>query len=535
MRESEYLLEMPVSYRRDYGQFFTPPEIARLMVEWLLRDNPRTVLDPAFGLGVFYDEMSRIDIARKIHFTGYEIDAQILTYLNYREDCPNLTIINHDYLEAEVGSFDAIVCNPPYMRFQKFLNRHDVLPQIEKKIGKRLAGYTNVASVFLVKALEELGADGKLAFIMPFEFFNTGYGKEVKRSLVEEHLLKQVIVFSNEKDIFPDATTTVCILLCKKDGKEDSIKITSINTECEISQIREIGDHYQHEILPTDLPCSKKWTPIISSLFSKKDTPAGFCKVSMYGAFMRGIATGANSFFALSKTRIEELKLGNHNLRRCITKSPQIKKAVFTEEDFYTLYSDNRPVHCLDVKQHDKPEVRDYIRHGEELGFQRRYLTKNRNPWYKIECRQPAPILFGVFSRGRLKVIRNYSSAINFTCFHSFYPNMFGEKYIDKLFTYFLSDSGQEIIKMNKRSYGNALDKLEPGDLNDCLCPNQEQLEMIEDWEAKKVIEMAKANEETAIRISNQLIDRIVNSSQRVQGCCEKTNPIVFLPPGTPS
>jgi len=517
MHESKYLLETPVSYRRDYGQFFTPPKIAHLMVEWVLRDSPKTILDPAFGLGVFYDEINRINTTQKIHFTGYEIDTRILKYLNSKTNHSNLSIINDDYLEADVGSFDAIICNPPYMRFQKFLNRHNVLPQIEKKIGKRLAGYTNIASVFLVKALNELRVNGTLAFIMPFEFFNTGYGKEVKRSLIEKHLLKQVIVFSNEKDIFPDATTTVCILLCKKDGKEDSIRITSISTEHEISQIKEIGDYYQHEILSTDLPYSKKWTPIISSLFYKKDIPSGFCKVSLYGAFMRGIATGANSFFALSKTRIEELKLDDHNLCRCITKSPQIKKTVFTEDDFYTLYNNNRPVHCLDVKEHDKPEVEDYIKHGETLGFHKRYLTKNRNPWYKIEHRQPAQILFGVFSRGRLKVIRNYSSAINFTCFHSFYPNMFGDKYIDKLFIYFLSDSGQEIIKMNKRSYGNALDKLEPGDLNDCLCPNQDQLEMIEDWEAKKIIEMAKHSEERAIKISNQLIDRIINSQHCIQ------------------
>jgi len=526
MHESKYISETPLNYRRDYGQFFTPPKIAHIMVEWVLKDSPVTILDPAFGLGVFYDEISKTNTTQKINFTGYEIDSRILTYFNSKANDSSLTIINNDYLEADAGSFDGIICNPPYMRFQKFLNRHNVLPKIEKKIGKRLAGYSNIASVFLVKALKELNPSGRLAFIMPFEFFNTGYGKEVKRSLIEEHLLKQVIIFSNEKDIFPDATTTICILLCKKDCKEDSIKITSISNKDEISQIREIDDFYQYEVRPTHLPYSKKWTPIIASLFYNKDIPSGFCKVSLYGTFMRGIATGANEFFALRKTKIEELKLDDYNLRKCITKSTQIKKAVFTEDDFYTLYNDNKPVHCLDVKDHNKPEVINYIRYGEKLGLHRRYLTKNRKPWYKIEYRQPAPILFGVFSRGRLKVIRNYSSAINFTCFHSFYPNMFGEKYIDKLFIYFLSNRGQEIIKMNKRSYGNTLDKLEPGDLNDCLCPNQEQLELVQDCESEKIIDMAKTNEEKAIRISNHLIDRIINAPNkkepkrgRLSGC----------------
>jgi adenine-specific DNA-methyltransferase len=137
-----------------------------------------------------------------------------------------------------------------------------------------------------------------------------------------------------------------------------------------------------------------------------------------------------------------------------------------------------------------------------------------KTPWYKIELRKPAPILLGVFNRDRLKVIRNFTTAINFTCFHSFYPNMFGKKLINKLFVYLLSDTGQKIIKINKRNYGDNLDKFEPGDLNDSLCPSQNQFAMIDDWEAEKVIDIAKKDENLAIQISNQLIERIINAKK---------------------
>jgi adenine-specific DNA-methyltransferase len=517
MRESKYISETPLSYRKDYGQFFTPPLIAHLMALWVMKDNPENILDPAFGLGVFYDEIKKINLNHKIRFTGYEIDKRILAYLNHDGNNSNLSIINDDYLEADIGVFDGIICNPPYMRFQKFLKRHNVLPKIEGKIGKKLVGYSNIASVFLVKALKELNFNGRLAFIMPFEFFNTGYGKEIKKCLLAENLLKQIVIFTNEKEVFADATTTVCILLCKKDGKDDSIKITLVENENDISKLSDISDFYQHEVIRYDLPHNKKWTPIISSLFSKQKIPDGFCKLSLYGAFKRGIATGANEFFALTKSKMEELKMDEDNVCKCITKSPQIKKAVFTEDDFNALYNDDKPVHCLDVKDHNAPSVVNYIKNGEQLGLHKRYLTKKREPWYKIEHRQPAPILFGVFNRGRLKVIRNYSTTINFTCFHSFYPNVFGGGSVNKLFIYLFSDRGQSIIKMNKRSYGNNLDKLEPGDLNDCLCPNQEQLLLIEDSEAERVIEVAKINEKLAIHISNDLVDRIINTQQSVR------------------
>jgi len=521
MHESDYIKHTPISHRKDYGQFFTPSSVARLMVQWVLNDNPTTVLDPAFGLGIFYDEVLKTKPSQQLQFIGYEIDKKIIGYLNSELNKSNLKINNCDYLEANAGSFDGIICNPPYMRFQNFLKRHSVLPKIEKQIGKKLVGYSNISSVFLLKALNELNDNGNLAFIMPFEFFNTGYGKEVKRSLLKNHLLKQIIIFSNEKEIFPDATTTVCVLLCKKNGKEEDIKITQIKAEDEISQLSNISNFYHTTIEPSNLPSNKKWTPILLSIFSEQTIPEDFVKLSLYGSFTRGIATGANDFFALTKTKIEKWKLDNGNICKCITKSPQIRKAVFTEYDFDILYNSDKPVYCLDVRDHESKRIRQYIDEGEKLKYHERYLTKVRSPWYKIERRKTAPILFGVFNRGRLKVIRNFTTAINFTCFHAFYPNMFGVHLIDKLFVYLLSDIGQEIIKANKRSYGNNLDKFEPGDLNDCFCPSQNQFNMIDNKDAESVIEIAKTDEKSAIQMSNNLIQRIINDAQRIRIDCE--------------
>jgi hypothetical protein len=212
------------------------------MVQWVLKDNPETVLDPAFGLGVFYDEAIKIPSGNQVHFIGYEIDRNIFEFLNPKGDSPYLRVINSDYLEAETEKFDGIICNPPYMRFQKFLKRHDILPKIEEKIGKKLIGYSNISSVFLVKSLRELKINGNLAYIMPFEFFNTGYGKEIKKSLLENHLLKQIIIFANEKEIFPEATTTVCVLLCKNDGKKETIKILQIKKSDEIKKRHDAVD-----------------------------------------------------------------------------------------------------------------------------------------------------------------------------------------------------------------------------------------------------------------------------------------------------
>ncbi|MGB5770601.1 MAG: N-6 DNA methylase, partial [Crocosphaera sp.] len=491
----------------------TPSIIAHIMAKWVTQNNPKTILDPAFGLGIFYEEISKINLENKWHFTGYEIDNNILSYLDNVKHNINLTIINKDYLESDISYFDAIICNPPYMRFQKFINRHNILPRIEKQIGKKLVGYSNIASIFLIKALQQLNTNGRLAFILPFEFFNTGYGKEIKRRLIENSLLKQIIIFANEKDIFPDATTTICILLCQNDRVSKEVKITNIKNNEYIKQISDISNHYHKKIDNFQLPYNKKWTPIILSLFSHQEIPDGFCKISEYGRFKRGIATGANDFFALNKTRIDELQIPENNISKCITKSQLIQKFIFTNDDFMCLSKQDKPVYCLDVKDSKNPAVISYLKLGEEMSYNERYLTKKRNPWYQLEKRETAPILCGVFNRGRLKVIRNFTTAINFTCYHGFYPNMLGQNLIDKLFIYLISDWGQDIIKMNKRSYGNNLDKFEPGDLNDSYCPNIQQFALINNREVDDIMQTAKTDEKLAILMSNQLLKKIISKS----------------------
>ena len=84
----------------------------------------------------------------------------------------------------------------------------------------------------------------------------------------------------------------------------------------------------------------------------------------------------------------------------------------------------------------------------------------------------PAPILFGVFSRNNFKIIRNYSSALTLTCYHGFYPNIFGKKSVDMLFLYLHSKVCYAILQKNTRIYGDNLKKFEPNDLNEILVPH---------------------------------------------------------------
>jgi len=464
----KYTATVGIDHRRSHGQFFTPFEVAAFMCRWVMANRSKDVYDPCFGLGAFFNAARTVD--PRVVFRGSEADARILGfYMENGKDEERLHVAHQDYLATWDQQHEAIVCNPPYMRFQLFNNREAVFACFLNRLNCRMSGYTNIASAFLMKSIAELRPCGRLAYIMPLEFLNTGYGEAVKARLLAAGLLKVLIRIDAEKDVFPDATTSVGIILVAKDGLDTPVKfysvtrISALNSLLEAPPIRELS---RQELRPND-----KWL----RHFDQRDSNfkiRHLVEIGTYGSFTRGIATGANEFFAMSISEANLRRLPRSSFIRCITKSAQVTRNVFREDDLDALESADAPILLLNLTGPVTGFHRDYLDNGEKQGVHQRYLTKVRNPWYKLERRNPAPLLFGVFSRERFKVIRNLSTAVNLTCYHGFYPNLFGSAVTDRLFLYFQSRAARRLLELNMRRYGGSLDKFEPNDLNRALAPS---------------------------------------------------------------
>ena len=463
--EHDYISKVGDNHRKSYGQYFTHPDIARFMVNWVLESGVDHIHDPGFGLGAFYHAVNR---KHQILFTATEIDRKIINYLEEKNSCFFNFIKNDDYLMSWGMKHGNIVCNPPYMRFQKFANRHSVSDLFQEKINLRLSGYTNVASVFLLKSLSELDGTGRLAYIMPIEFLNTGYGEIVKSKLIENRHLFAIIKIDCEKDVFPDAITSICIILYDSKRNFDELIFHTIK------KIGELTVHFDKGVSTTvsyaRLKANEKWAPYFQE--KKIVSTKNLVHLSSYGAFSRGIATGANEFFVLRPSDVQNKKILKDECLPCITKSSHIKNPVFDYRDFEQLAKADSPVFLFSAHTNHSDEAEQYIQYGQKNGFHERFLTKNRNPWYKTERRKPAPLLLGVFSRGGYKIILNRTNILNLTCFHGFQPNLFGTKYIKPLFLYLLSESGKKIVSLAMRNYGDSLDKFEPNDINQALVPS---------------------------------------------------------------
>lgn len=59
---------------------------------------------------------------------------------------------------------------------------------------------------------------------------------------------------------------------------------------------------------------------------------------------------------ALKKGEIIKLGLDDKSICKCITKSSQIRKPVFADDDFNKLYDLDKPVHCLNITGNCSPQ-----------------------------------------------------------------------------------------------------------------------------------------------------------------------------------
>ncbi len=470
--EASYCKTVSLEHRKKFAQFFTPYAVADIMTEWLLHaQNMHTVLEPAFGLGIF----SRILLSKKnnLDIKGFDIDDTILNearkdFSNYE----NVQLLLQDYMFNDWDNkYDGIICNPPYFKFHDYDNK-SILKEIEQRLSCKLSGFTNLYTLFLLKSIHQLKPGGRCIYIVPSEFMNSDYGKLVKQHLIKTQTLRHIIVFDFEENVFDDALTTSCIILCANDDKTDYVRFTNIKHRDDLSEINKLIDLYpasaETSISHTlnSINPEVKWKSYYQTQSAHQYS--NLVPFQKYAKVVRGIATGANDYFTFNLSKAETYHIDTKYLLPCICKCNDVSGQSFYQKDFETLRQNDKKVFLFNAENTDNEDVKHYLAKGVEEGINKKYLTSSRKPWYALEKRPPSPIWVSVFNRNGLRFIRNYACVSNLTTFHCVYPqkNLFSDISTDLLFAYLLTDTSKRIFEDNAREYGNGLQKFEPNDLN---------------------------------------------------------------------
>ena len=122
----------------------------------------------------------------------------------------------------------------------------------------------------------------------------------------------------------------------------------------------------------------------------------------------------------------------------------------------------------------------------------------------------------GVFGWWGIRFFCNESDCISLTCFHVFRPSDEGSPYLPILFLYLNSAVGQEFLELEKREYGDGLEKYEPNDINKALAPDfsllsENKLTRLAELQISFLnTEKGSSDEETILGEANTIFDALI-------------------------
>jgi hypothetical protein len=469
--------------RNVMGQFSTPIALANDILAHAKNIFPKRekvrFLDPAFGTGSFYSALNTVFPTTRIEAaTGFEVDdhygkpAQTLwgqTALNYQ-----LADFTKQVAPDEEQKYNLVICNPPYVRHHHINGQKSRLQeQSLKSANMKLSGLSGLYCYFMALAHPWMKKNGIAGWLIPSEFMDVNYGQTVKDYLLSEVTLLQIHRFDPNDVQFSDAlvSSAVVWLKNKKPGEKHKVKFTYGGT---------IDDPALEKDVSLDiLVKEKKWTRFpLSDEREEKNVPT----LSDFFTVKRGIATGANDFFILSRKQIEDRKLPLEQFRP-ILPSPRYLGVEEVNSDRNGFPDIEKQLFVLDcnlefdeVKQ-CYPTLFAYLEEGIQLGISDRYLCKKRRIWYSQENR-PASSFYCTYigrsdNEGKkpFRFILNMSEAIVTNSYLILYPKEHLEKIIqlnpelkERLLNALNQITGRAMLDEG-RVYGGGMHKMEPKEL----------------------------------------------------------------------
>lgn len=475
--------EKKLKERNELGQFSTPYNLAIEIVkisELLLCKNEKIkFLDPAIGTGVFYSALvNHFGQKRIIKAKGFEVDDHYGIPSKEIWGKSNLEYSINDFTLAtfpsdETSKYNLIICNPPYVRHHHINGQKVFLQKLaEEYSGIKLSTLSGLYCYFLAICHKWMVNNGIAIWLIPSEFMDVNYGKAIKEYLTTKVSLLQIHRFDPDDLQFSDALVTTSIVIFKNTKPKSTLKAKfSFGTNL-------LKPEIQKEILVDDLKNEKKWTRFPQKeINNNRDIP----KLKDYFQIKRGIATGDNSFFILSKEEVIKKKIP-FTFFKPILPSPRYVSERIIESDNLGNPILEKQLFVLDCKESittiekEYPKLFAYLKEGIERKVTERYICRNRKLWYSQENREISNFLFTYIGRGNdstntFRFILNKSKAIVSNSFLMLYPNnelqlvIKGNDYKKEELLELLNEITQSEFLEHGRVYGGGMRKFEPKEL----------------------------------------------------------------------
>jgi hypothetical protein len=465
-----------MSRNKDLGQFWTPDWVAKAMVGFALDIPHGRMLDPAVGLGVFPKWAQLLNIS--LDFVGVEKDPSLIRQIP--DESIRGRVINSDFLAAQFGqTFDFVVANPPYIRHHKIPTelKNRIHKEALSVLGFELDRRAGLHVFFLIKSLSLLRPGGRLAFIVPADVFEGKFAPRLWRWIGQRYCIRAVVTFVPEATPFPELDVNPVIVFIENTKACTELRWARVLSQSEDDLFRFVASQFQ-DAPPSVSVITRPTAEAISTGLSRPPrTETDYLQLKDFAYVRRGIATGANDFFLLTKEQVQALGLDEQFIRPAVPKTRYLDTLFFTQADFDRLAIQGKPVFLFspDGRPLDQfpKSVQTYLRQGEKLGLPDRALLRQRNPWYKMETRNPPDFFFAYLGRRNIRFVRNLAGALPLTTLLAVYAHSKDEAHLRTLHRILNHPDVLAGLVYIAKSYGRGALKAEPRQLEKLPIPKE--------------------------------------------------------------
>ncbi len=473
--------------RKARGAFFTPEEVARFIVEWTVRTPTDVVLEPSCGEAAFLAPVG----SRLAELGAERVGASQLHGVELHEpSAENARILLagsgfgaritvSDFFDADLApEYDAVVGNPPYVRYQDFRGESRAKSQrAALAAGVRLTNLSSSWAAFVVQSAQLVKAGGRLGLVLPAELLSVNYAAPVRSFLLRRFSSVRLVVFSER--VFPGVLEEIVILLAEGQGPSDSIAI---------SQAQNLDDLASLAVVKWTPPVAEaKWTPALlsaeqASTYSELASELDFTLLESWGSVDLGMVTGNNRYFTLCAADAWELGLNESDLLRISPPgSRHLRGLSISDAAWAELRELERRTYLfVPDREHPSAAARRYIKVGEEAAVHEAYKCRVRNPWWRVPLVRVPDLFLTYMNHDAPRLVTNEARLLYLNSVHgvTLKPPVraLGRDLLPIGLLNSLSLLGAELVG---RSYGGGLLKVEPKEGDLIPVPSPETLRAI--------------------------------------------------------
>ncbi len=492
-------------YNKLRGGYYTPDKISEFISEWAIRTPSDSVLEPSCGDGSFLSAITKrfsefgvtAEQIRK-NVIGVELDsaeAKISAQYGTTVVCEDFFTYYRENIE-EQAQFDAIVGNPPFIRYQHFTEEYRKIAfALMNKHGFHPNRLTNIWLPFLMLSCEALKSNGRVGMVIPAELFQVDYAAEARQYL--SVFFDKLTIVTFKRLVFDDIQQEVVLLLGEKGCDKHGIRVVELD---DMADLIEQGQKCLENSEFKELDHSKdKWVKYYLSneelnLLKRLNSDTRISDAADLFEVNVGLVSGENDFFVMNQATVDEFNL-HDSVVPIVSRSEQLKGVRFTNKDYDNLIALGKKLYFFAPGNVEDDalttEQKNYIQWGEEKGYNKNYKCRIRAKWYHVPQTWCADAFLIRQAHLYPRMILNEKKALVTDTLHKVrFLNGIEGKYVAAAFLNTYTFALSETIG---RSYGGGVLTFEPGEMRRIRVPmkmaDQLDLSKIDCWQRQGEID----------------------------------------------